>query len=203
MRSNWGEAEASAIADINRDSRAQVFAGLVSEEFDIALHEALLTDLPEGTIRFLGTAAEQSSGLVVLQLLVHPVLGAKGHSSTQQALQQFESYPACTSRSALLEWLMGFEQLCTLLDQVGEPVSRARKEVKIEQCIKDIAGVPGEIKAARAGAAGAKKEFDFIKMVTSMGMDGAQERTKKTATKAKAHSAKKTTTTKKGKQGSP
>ena len=65
-RSNWGEAEASAIADINRDSGAEVFAGQVSEEFDIALHEALLTDLPEGTIRFLGTAAEQSSGLVVL-----------------------------------------------------------------------------------------------------------------------------------------
>ena len=64
--------EASAIADINRDSGAKVFARLVSEEFDIALHEALLTDLPEGTIRFLGTAAEQSSGLVVLQLLVHP-----------------------------------------------------------------------------------------------------------------------------------
>ena len=94
---------------------------------------------------------------------------------------------------------MGFEQLCTLLDQVGEPVSRARKEVKIEQCIKDITGVSGEIKAARAGAAGAKQEFDFMKMVTSMGMDGAQERTKKTATKAKAHSAKKTTTTTKGK----
>ena len=74
---------------------------------------------------------------------------------------------------------MGFEQLCTLLDQVGEPVSRARKEVKIEQGIKDIAGVLAEIKAARAGAAGAKQEFDFIKMVTSMGMDGAQERTKK------------------------
>ena len=52
-RSNWGEAEASAIADINRDSGAEVFAGQVSEEFDIALHEALLKDLPEGTIRFL------------------------------------------------------------------------------------------------------------------------------------------------------
>ena len=47
---------------------------------------------------------------------------------------------------------MGFEQLCTLLAQVGEPVSQARKEVKIEQCIKDIAGVSAEIKAARAGA---------------------------------------------------
>ena len=119
-----------AIADINRDSGAEFFPGQVSEEFDIALHEALLTDLPEGTIRFLGTAAEKSSGLVVLQLLVHPVLGAKGHSSTQQALQQFEAYPACTSRATLLEWLMGFEQLCTLLAQVGEPVSQARKEVK-------------------------------------------------------------------------
>ena len=125
----------------------------MSEKFDIALHEALLTALPEGTIRFLGTAAEKSSGLVVLQLLVHPVLGAKGHSSTQQALQQFEAYPVCTSRAPLLEWLMGFEQLRTLLEQVGEPVSQARKQVKIEQCIKDIAGVSTEIKAARAGAA--------------------------------------------------
>ena len=127
---------------------------------------------------------------MVLQLLVHPVLGAKGHSSTQQALQQFESYPTCTSRATLLEWLMGFEQLCTLLEQVGETVSQARKGVKIEQCIKDIVGVSAEIKAARAGAAGAKQEFDFVKMVTTMGMDGAQERTKKTA-KAKASSAKK------------
>ena len=76
-----------AVADINRDSGAQVFPGQVDEEFEIALHEALLTDLPEGTIRFLGTAAEGSSGLRVLQLLVHPVLGAKGHSGTQQALQ--------------------------------------------------------------------------------------------------------------------
>ena len=114
-RSNWGEAAAMAVADINRDSGAQVFPGQVDEEFDIALHEALLTDLPEGTIRFLGTAAEGSSGLRVLQLLAHPVLGAKGHSSTQQALQQFETYPGCTSRATLLEWLMGFEQLCTLL----------------------------------------------------------------------------------------
>ena len=69
-------------------------------------------------------------------------------------------------------------------------MSQARKEVTIEQCIKDIAGVSAEIKAARAGAAGAKQEFDFVKMVTTMAMDGAQERTKKTA-KAKASSAKK------------
>ena len=41
-RSNWGEVEASTIADINRDSGAQVFAGLVSEEFDIAMHKAML-----------------------------------------------------------------------------------------------------------------------------------------------------------------
>ena len=41
-RPNWGEAKASAIADINRDSGAQVFAGLVSEEFDIAMHKAML-----------------------------------------------------------------------------------------------------------------------------------------------------------------
>ena len=88
--------------------------------------------------------------------MVHPVLGAKGHSGTQQALQQFQTYPGCTSRATLLEWLMGFEQLCTLLAQVGERVSQARKEVKIEQCIKDIAGVSAEIKAARAGAAGAR-----------------------------------------------
>ena len=188
-RSNWGEAAAMAVADINRDSAAQVFPGQVDEEFDIALHEALITDLPEGTIRFLGTAAEGSSGLQVLQLLVHPVLGAKGHSSTQQALQQFETYPGCTSRATLLEWLMGFEQLCTLLAQVGEPVSQARKEVKIEQCIKDIAGVSAEIKAARAGAAGAKQDFEFVKMVTTMAMDGAQERTKKVV-RPKAHSAK-------------
>ena len=53
-----------AVADINRDSGAQVFPGQVAEEFDIAVHEALLTDLPEGTIRFLGTAAEGSSGLL-------------------------------------------------------------------------------------------------------------------------------------------
>ena len=53
-------------------------------------------------------------------------------------------------------------------------MSQARKEVKIEQCIKDIAGVSNEIKAARAGAAGAKQDFDFVKMVTTMGMDGAQ-----------------------------
>ena len=85
---------------------------------------------------------------------------------------------------------MGFEQLRTLLEQVGETVSQARKEVKIEPCIKDIVGVSAEIKAARAGAAGAQQEFDFVKMVTTMGMDGAQERTKKTA-KAKASSAKK------------
>ena len=45
-RSNWGEAAAMAVADINRDSGAQVFLGQVDEEFDIALHEALLTDLP-------------------------------------------------------------------------------------------------------------------------------------------------------------
>ena len=146
----------------------------------------MLTDLPEGTIRFLGTAGEKSSGLAVLQLLVHPVLGAKGHSSTQQALQQFESYPAFTSRATLLECLMGFEQLCTLREQVGEPVSQARKEVKIEQRIKNIPGVSFEIQAARAGAAGAKQEFNFVKMVTTMGMDGAQERTKKTAAKPKA-----------------
>ena len=69
---------------------------------------------------------------------------------------------------------MGFEQLCTLLAQVGEPVSQARKEVKIEQCIEDIAGVSAEIKAARAGAAGAQQDFDFVKMVTTMAMDGAQ-----------------------------
>ena len=84
-----------AIPDINRDSGAELFEGQVSEEFDIALHEAMLTDLPEGTIRFLGTAAEKSSGLVVLQLLVHPVLGAKGHSSTQQALQHAQAGPHC------------------------------------------------------------------------------------------------------------
>ena len=129
-------------------------------------------------------------------------MGAKGHSSTQQALQQFESYPACTRRATLLEWLMGFEQLCTLLGQVGEPVSQARKEVKIEQCIKDIAGVSSEIKAARAGAAGAKQDFDFVKMVTTMGMDGAQERTKKTATKptGRANSARRSKKKKKSKQ---
>ena len=96
---------------------------------------------------------------------------------------------------------MGFEQLCTLLDQVGEPVSRARKEVKIEQCIKDIAGVLAEVKAARPGAAGAKQEFDFIKMVTSMGMDGAQERTKKGAIKTKANSAKQQKQQKQKKKG--
>ena len=84
-----------AVADINRDSGAQVFPGQVAEEFDIALHEALLTDLPEGTIRFLGTAAEGSSGLLVLQLLVHPVLGAKGHSSTRQAHCSSSSHTRC------------------------------------------------------------------------------------------------------------
>ena len=57
-----------------------------------------------------------------------------------------------------------------------------------------------EIKAARAGAAGAKPDFDFVKMVTTMGMDGAQERTKKTATKPKVNSAKKSKKKKKAKQ---
>ena len=43
------------------------------------------------------------------------MLGAKGHTSTQQAIIQFEEYNSCKSRSVLLEWLQGFEQLCTLL----------------------------------------------------------------------------------------
>ena len=86
----------------------------------------------------------------------------------------------CTSRATILEWLMGFNQLSTLLSEVGEPVTRARKEVKIEQCCKDIPGVAGELKAARVGAAGARQAFDFMKMVHTSGTEGAPERTERT-----------------------
>ena len=128
-RANWGQAEAGAIELIARDTvtALAVPQQAVGEEFELALHAALVSGLPDTTIRFLGEAAASSSGLEVLQMLLHPVLGSQGHSATQQALQQFEQYLATTSRGQLLEWLHGFDNHCSLLTQVGEPVSTARR----------------------------------------------------------------------------
>ena len=141
-RANWGQESAGAIELIARDTGTalSIPQQAVSEDFELALHAALVGDLPDSTIRFLGEAATSSSGLEVLQMLLHPVLGSQGHSATQQALQQFEQYPAATSRGQLLEWLHGFENHCSLLAQVGEPVSTARKIQKIESCCRGIAG---------------------------------------------------------------
>ena len=55
---------------------------MVEVDFDMALRTALITDLPEATIRYLGVAAVGASGLEVLQILMQPVLGAKRHSTT-------------------------------------------------------------------------------------------------------------------------
>ena len=99
-----------------------------------------------------------------------------------------------TSRGQLLEWLHGFDNHCSLLTQVGEPVtgSSARKVQKIEACCKGITGFSQELKAARAGAAGANQQLDFLDLIKSIAVDGAQERTKQGPVK-KAHSAAKGT----------
>ena len=106
-------------------------------------------------------------------MLLHPVLGSQGHSATQQALQQFEQYPAATSRGQLLEWLHGFDNHCSLLAQVGEPVSTARRIQKIEHCSRGITGFSQELKSARAGAAGANQPLNFLDLVKSIAVDGA------------------------------
>ena len=135
-RYNFTAAEARAIASIALDPAAHPYhaMGVIDHEFEAVLHYALLQDLPATTVQFLGVAATDPSGLKVLQVLMQPVLGAKGHTSKQQAIVQFEEYFSCKSRSGLLEWIQGFEQLCTLLGSVGEPVSQARKEAKFELC---------------------------------------------------------------------
>ena len=97
-----------------------------------------------------------------------------------------------TSRGQLLEWLHGFDNHCSLLTQVGEPVSTARKVQKIEACCKGITGFSQELKAARAGAARANQQLDFLDLIKSSAVDGAQERTKQGPVK-KAHSAAKGT----------
>ena len=78
-------------------------------EFETVLHYALVADLPAATVQFLGVAATESSGLKVLQVLMQLVLGAKGHTSKQQAIVQFEEYFSCRSRAVMLEWLQEFE----------------------------------------------------------------------------------------------
>ena len=193
-RANWGQEAAGAVELIARDTGTSLSIPqqAVSEEFELALHAALVGGLPDITIRFLGEAASSSSGLEVLQMLLHPVLGSQGHSATQQALQQFEQYPAATSRGQLLEWLHGFDNHCSLLAQVGEPVSTARKIQKIESCCRGIAGFAQELKSARAGAAGANQQLDFMELFRSIAVDGAQERTKQGPVK-KALSAAKAT----------
>ena len=93
---------ADLLIEMGYDRVAVVGAIEVDEEFDIALHEALLTGLPEGTIRFLGTAAEGSSGLRVLQLMVHPVLGATApsrHCSSSRPTQGAPAGQHCWSGS--------------------------------------------------------------------------------------------------------
>ena len=121
-RSNWGAEEAKAVESIALDPASQAYhaEGIVDPEFDTALHYALVGDLHTTTMQFLGVAATGTSGLRVLQVLMQPVLGAKGHTSRQQAIVKSEEYPACHSRAVLLEWLQGLEQLCTLLASVGQ-----------------------------------------------------------------------------------
>ena len=89
-RSNWGDAEASAVESIALDSASQAYdaEGVVDPEFDKALHYALVGDLPTTTMQFLGAAATGTSGLRVLQVLMQPVLGAKGHTSRQHDNRQ-------------------------------------------------------------------------------------------------------------------
>ena len=133
-RSDFTTAEARAIESIALDPASHPYhaEGSIDPEFEAVLHYALLQDLPAATIQFLGVAATEPSGLKVLQVLMQPVLGAKGHTSTQQAILHFEEYLPCKSRSVLLEWTQGFEQLCTLLASVEEPVSQARKEAGLD-----------------------------------------------------------------------
>ena len=77
---SWGAAEASAVESIALDPASQAYhaEGMMDPEFDTALHYALVGDLPTTTMQFLGAAATGTSGLRVLQVLMQPVLGAKG-----------------------------------------------------------------------------------------------------------------------------
>ena len=55
-------------------------------------------------------------------------------------------------RGELLAWLQGFDLHCSLLEQFGEKVSKARREQKIRGCTASIAGWKQELKAAKAGS---------------------------------------------------
>ena len=98
-RANWGQAEAGAIELIARDTGTSLVIPqqAVSDEFELALHAALVGALPDVTIRFLGEAAASSSGLEVLQMLLHPVLGSQGDRVTLRP-----SRPCNSSSSTLL-----------------------------------------------------------------------------------------------------
>ena len=104
-RHNFGSSEAFAIDMIRQDTAipiAIVQQG-VSDDFELALQDGIMADLPDATISFLGAATTGSSSLLTLQIMLHPVLGTKGHSALQRALQRFESYPAAKSRGQLLD----------------------------------------------------------------------------------------------------
>ena len=177
-RSEWGADTAHAIAAIARDTELPIDFLTVSDEFEVALHSGLLHDLPDEAITYLGDSATGSSGLKVLQMMLHPVLGAQGHSAQQQALQKYESYPTCTSKAALHGWLQGFQAHCTLLQQSGEVISKAQQEQKVISCCKEIPGWSADIKAARMGARGAGQDFRFMEFVQLLAVEAAPEASK-------------------------
>ena len=179
-RSNFGEVAAASCDAVRRDTGVALGAlqGAVSKDFEFALAEGLITGLPDVTVRFLGSAATSSSGLELLQLLVHPVLGAKGEDAKQQALTQYEDWPSVANRGALLGWLQGFEAHCELLDRFGETVTDARRQQKLTACCSGLDRWADDLRAATMGAQGSKVDFDFMSFVNTMAMEGAQARAK-------------------------